>query len=160
MEVLLCQNTAMLGWRRDVTKIVVLITDAPQHISGDGLVAGIWKPYKHECSLVDVSRHTLSFCDLKSWVSLLIHSCQGDSSWTQDGRTRPVKIYPSLEQDYPSLADINYQLEQTDTTLIFGTPSKVLSLYQQMVDEPNLFRRAVAKDIGTDGVININSKHP
>ena len=51
---LLCQNTAMLGWRRDVTKIVVLITDAPQHISGDGLVAGIWKPYKHECSLVDV----------------------------------------------------------------------------------------------------------
>ena len=63
-----------------------------------------------------------------------------------------MKIYPSLEQDYPSLADINYQLEQTDTTLIFGTPSKVLSLYQQMVDEPNLFRRAVAKDIGTDGV--------
>ena len=54
VEVLLCQNTAMLGWRRDVTKIVVLITDAPQHISGDGLVAGIWKPYKHECSLVDV----------------------------------------------------------------------------------------------------------
>ena len=78
-----------------------------------------------------------------------------------------MKIYPSLEQDYPSLADINYQLEQTDTTLIFGTPSKVLSLYQQMVDEPNLFRRAVAKDIGTDGVCcfrniniqNINSKH-
>ena len=70
-----------------------------------------------------------------------------------------MKIYPSLERDYPSLADINYQLEQTDTTLIFGTPSKVLSLYQQMVDEPNLFRRAVAKDIGTDGVININSKH-
>ena len=71
-----------------------------------------------------------------------------------------MKIYPSLEQDYPSLADINYQLEQTDTTLIFGTPSKVLSLYQQMVDEPNLFRRAVAKDIGNDGVfcllININ----
>ena len=88
-------------------------------------------------------------------VSLLIQllQYQGDSSWTQDGRTRPVKIYPSLEQDYPSLADINYQLEQTDTTLIFGTPSKVLSLYQQMVDEPNLFRRAVAKDIGTDGVI-------
>ena len=65
-----------------------------------------------------------------------------------------MKIYPSLEQDYPSLADINYQLEQTDTTLIFGTPSKVLSLYQQMVDEPNLFRRAVAKDIGTDGVMS------
>ena len=67
-----------------------------------------------------------------------------------------MKIYPSLEQDYPSLADINYQLEQTDTTLIFGTPSKVLSLYQQMVDEPNLFRRAVAKDIGTDGVMSLN----
>ena len=65
-----------------------------------------------------------------------------------------MKIYPSLEQDYPSLADINYQLEQTDTTLIFGTPSKVLSLYQQMVDEPNLFRRAVAKDIGTDGMLH------
>ena len=63
----------MLGWRRDVTKIVVLITDAPQHISGDGLVAGIWKPYKHECSLVDVSRQTLCFYDLKSLVSLLIH---------------------------------------------------------------------------------------
>ena len=69
---LLCQNTAMLGWRRDVTKIVVLITDAPQHISGDGLVAGIWKPYKHECSLVDVSRQTLCFYDLKSLVSLNI----------------------------------------------------------------------------------------
>ena len=83
---LLCQNTATLGWRRDVTKIVVLITDAPQHISGDGLVAGIWKPYKHECSLVEVRIQTF-FYDLKSsWVSLLIHSepfqCQGDSSWT------------------------------------------------------------------------------
>ena len=31
--------------------MIVFITDAPCHIAGDGIMAGIWKPYEHSCSL-------------------------------------------------------------------------------------------------------------
>ena len=29
----------------------MFITDAPCHIAGDGIMAGIWKPFEHQCSL-------------------------------------------------------------------------------------------------------------
>ena len=62
------------------------------------------------------------------------------SAWVKD---RPeVKVYPSLEYDYPSLSDINYELEKKQMTLIIGTPAKVLPLYQQIVEEGVIFRWA------------------
>ena len=48
MQVLLCPQ---IGWRTDTTKIIVFITDAPCHIAGDGIIAGIWRPFEHKCSL-------------------------------------------------------------------------------------------------------------
>ena len=60
-QVLLCG--AELGWRSSATKIIVLITDSSLHVAGDGLIAGIWKPYDTtRCSLVQVSR-----LELVSW---------------------------------------------------------------------------------------------
>ena len=54
-QVLLCGSE--LGWRSSATKIIVLITDSSLHVAGDGLIAGIWKPYDTtQCSLVPVSR--------------------------------------------------------------------------------------------------------
>ena len=49
MQVLLCQEE--VGWRKETTRIIVFITDAPCHIAGDGIMAGIWKPFEHRCSL-------------------------------------------------------------------------------------------------------------
>ena len=107
-----------------MTKIIVLITDAPQHISGDGIVGGMWRPYDHTCRLIDSQ---------SAWVK------------EQDGNGRTVSpramVYPSLEYDYPSLSDINYALNQEQMTLIFGTPSGVLPLYQQMAGESGVIYR-------------------
>ena len=47
----LCGAEKKLGFRRDANKIIVFITDAPCHIAGDGILAGIWKPYSHTCLL-------------------------------------------------------------------------------------------------------------
>ena len=49
-------------------------------------------------------------------------------------------VYPSLEYDYPSLSDINYELEQNQMTLIFGTPAPVLPLYKLLVEEGVIYR--------------------
>ena len=59
-------------------------------------------------------------------------------------------VYNSLENDYPSLSEISYLLEKHQKTLIFGTPSVVLPLYQQIVSEQVIYRAAVG-DIGTKG---------
>ena len=114
-----------IGWRPDVTKIIVLITDAPQHISGDGIVGGMWRPYVHTCRLE-----------------------QSQSAWVKEvgsnGRTvapQAMVYKSSLEYDYPSLSDINYALDQEQMTLIFGTPLKVLPLYQQMAGESGVIYR-------------------
>ena len=113
----MCGET--IRWRPDVTKIIVLITDAPQHISGDGIVGGMWKPYDHKCQL-ELSQ----------------------SAWVREfGRAPQAWVYPSLEYDYPSLSDINYALDQQGMTLIFGTPSGVLPLYQQMAGERGVIYR-------------------
>ena len=46
----LCKD--LFNFRENTNKIIVFITDAPCHIAGDGILAGIWKPYNHSC-LVD-----------------------------------------------------------------------------------------------------------
>ena len=46
----LCSKTR-INFRPEANKIIVFITDAPCHIAGDGILAGIWKPYKHSCLL-------------------------------------------------------------------------------------------------------------
>ena len=115
MKVILCGKE--IGWRPDVTKIIVLITDAPQHISGDGIVGGMWRPYDHKCTLVP-----------------------GQSAWVAERTPPQAMIYPSLEYDYPSLSDINYELEQKQMTLIFGTPAPVLPLYKLLVEEEVIYR--------------------
>ena len=97
----------------------MLITDAPQHISGDGIVGGMWRPYDHTCRLEEQQ-----------------------SAWVTKGRTTPnAWVYPSLEYDYPSLSDINYALDQQQMTLIFGTPAGVLPLYQQMAGKQGVIYR-------------------
>ena len=115
MKVILCGEK--IGWRPDVTKIIVLITDAPQHISGDGIVGGMWRPYDHTCRL---------------------NSSQ--SAWVNVRPAPQALVYPSLEYDYPSLSDINYELEQNQMTLIFGTPAPVLPLYKLLVEEGVIYR--------------------
>ena len=94
----------------------MLITDAPQHISGDGIVGGMWRPYDHTCRLRP-----------------------GNSAWVKGAPT--ALLYPSLEYDYPSLSDINYALDQQQMTLIFGTPAGVLPLYQQMAGKQGVIYR-------------------
>ena len=120
MQVLLCNDE--IGWRKLSTHIIVFITDAPSHIAGDGILGGIWKPYEHKCNLV------------------------------KDKQSKdPEKlIYNSLDNDYPSLSEINYLLDKTQKTVIFGTPSNILPLYKQMVTEEVIYR-AAAGDIGLDG---------
>ena len=113
MKVILCGDK--IGWRPDVTKIIVLITDAPQHISGDGIVGGMWRPYDHTCRLEP-----------------------GQSAWVSP--PPQALVYPSLEYDYPSLSDINYWLDQKQMTLIFGTPAPVLPLYKLLVEEEVIYR--------------------
>ena len=56
MQVLLCPER--IGWRNDTTKIIVLITDAPCHIAGDGILAGIWRPLEHKCSLDEDGKYS------------------------------------------------------------------------------------------------------
>ena len=45
----LCEER--LKFRPEANKIIVFITDAACHIAGDGILAGIWKPYNHSCLL-------------------------------------------------------------------------------------------------------------
>ena len=138
-----------------------MITDAPQHVTGDGIVAGIWKPYKHECSLVDVRQ-------LFSWN---LHHFITFQSPTSNAPKK--KIYRSLENDYPSISEVNYWLEKKQTTLIIGlnetimpqiywyllgTTERVFPLYQQMVDEQVLYRAVVGK-IGSGGEIKPEPGH-
>ena len=40
-----------MRFRPEANKIIVFISDAPSHIAGDGILAGIWKPYEHSCKL-------------------------------------------------------------------------------------------------------------
>jgi len=50
MQVILCQDE--IGWTDGRTHIILLLTDAPYHFAGDGILAGIWKPYDTtKCSL-------------------------------------------------------------------------------------------------------------
>eukprot|EP00092_Neocalanus_flemingeri_P029584 GFUD01032130.1.p1 GENE.GFUD01032130.1~~GFUD01032130.1.p1 ORF type:complete len:633 (-),score=138.33 GFUD01032130.1:106-2004(-) len=112
--------TEDIGWRNGSTHIIVFITDAPSHIAGDGIIGGLWKPYEHKCNLV------------------------------QHKKDPEIMVYNSLDNDYPSLSEINYWLEKTQKTVIFGTPRIVLPLYQQMVSEKVIYR-AAAGDIGTKG---------
>jgi len=71
------------------------------------------------------------------------HRC----SLKQDGQKM---IYNSLDNDYPSLSEINYMLELHEKTVIFGTSATVLPLYRQMVRD-DVIHRAAAGDIGTTG---------
>ena len=129
LQVLLCKSE--VGWREGVTKIVVLITDAAPHVAGNGLMAGIWKP----------------FSDIADRCSLRTES---STSWVSGSEGNNVKVFPSLDHDFPSLSDVDYQLEQDETTLIIGASSNALPLYEKMVTEQALYR-AVAKNIGSDG---------
>ena len=50
-------------------------------------------------------------------------------------------VYKSLDYDYPSLSELNYLLEEKQTTVVFGVPSKILSFYKMLTDE-KVFRRS------------------
>ena len=113
-QVLLCNDK--IGWRNETTHIVVMITNAGQHIAGDGLEAGIWRQYPHECKLDSLNR------------------------------------YDGIQYDYPSLSEVNYWLQRTETTLIVGTIDYYLSLYQKMIDEHVLVRAVVGNM--DDGIIH------
>ena len=79
MQVVLCKKK--LGFRPESNKIIVFITDAPCHIAGDGILAGIWKPYNHTCSLdnnnkyegLDYDYPSLSEVDYELSKSLAYH---------------------------------------------------------------------------------------
>jgi len=43
MQVIRCKE--IIGWKDDITHIIILLTDAPYHFAGDGILAGLWKPY-------------------------------------------------------------------------------------------------------------------
>jgi len=68
-------------------------------------------------------------------------------SLKQDGQKM---IYNSLDNDYPSLSEINYMLELHEKTVIFGTSATVLPLYREMVRD-DVIHRAAAGDIGKTG---------
>ncbi|XP_026756972.2 integrin beta pat-3-like [Galleria mellonella] len=50
-QVLSC--TDEIGWRKQSRKIIVLLTDAEYHAAGDGIAAGIYKPYDGKCYTKD-----------------------------------------------------------------------------------------------------------
>lgn len=43
----------VIGWRNQSTKIIILTTDAPFHIAGDGRNAGIFEPFDGLCHTIN-----------------------------------------------------------------------------------------------------------
>ena len=90
---MLCEDE--IGWRTDATRIIVFITDAPCHIAGDGIMAGLWKPYEHVCSLR-----------------------RNESRWE----------YRGLDNDYPSLSEVDYLLSESHHTIAYTLTSYLVQI--------------------------------
>ncbi|XP_045778349.1 integrin beta pat-3-like [Maniola jurtina] len=50
-QVITCENE--IGWRKESTKIIIVLTDGPYHCAGDGKWAGIYRPYDGNCYTED-----------------------------------------------------------------------------------------------------------
>jgi len=121
MQLLLCSEEH-IGWRPNTKGIIVFISDAASHLSGDGLLGGLWKPYEHKCNLED-PRNT---------------------------NTTAKKAYDGLKTDYPSVSAIRHELQNHDKSIVFGTTQKVLLFYSKLVETLGE-RYASARDIKSDG---------
>ena len=52
LQVILCGEE--IGWRDEARHLIIFLTDDSYHFAGDGILAGLWKPYNDKgCSLVD-----------------------------------------------------------------------------------------------------------
>eukprot|EP00092_Neocalanus_flemingeri_P026091 GFUD01028277.1.p1 GENE.GFUD01028277.1~~GFUD01028277.1.p1 ORF type:complete len:967 (-),score=196.84 GFUD01028277.1:167-3067(-) len=49
VQVINCKD--IIGWRDGIMHLIIYISDASFHFAGDGLYAGIWKPYNGSCQL-------------------------------------------------------------------------------------------------------------
>jgi len=132
MQLLLCQdNQNPFGWRQGVKGIVVFVTNAPSHLAGDGLLGGVWKPYKHDCQMTEV---------------------RNDQDFGEFELTRGNQVYDSLDTDYPSVSSLRYELRKSTKSVVFGTGHKVLDFYKRLSKaldgNPTI---ASADDMRTDG---------
>ena len=82
------------------------MTDATFHLSGDGNLAGLWKPYEQSCKLQ---------------------------------QTGASQTYDALNNDYPSLSVLNYELQKEEIFLIFGLTSTIKNSYKPMIDSKDLY---------------------
>ncbi|KAL0848939.1 hypothetical protein ABMA28_013333 [Loxostege sticticalis] len=55
-QVITCKE--QIGWRNESRKLIVLFTDGPYHQAGDGIAAGIFKPYDGKCHMYDQDVYT------------------------------------------------------------------------------------------------------
>ncbi|XP_052747283.1 integrin beta-PS [Bicyclus anynana] len=57
-QVITCENE--IGWRKESTKIIIVLTDAPYHNAGDGKWGGINRPYDGKCySKTDIYKNEI-----------------------------------------------------------------------------------------------------
>ena len=49
VQVINCKD--IIGWREDTMHLIIYISDGPFHFAGDGIYAGIWRPYNSSCQL-------------------------------------------------------------------------------------------------------------
>jgi len=103
MQLLLCSEEH-IGWRPNTKGIIVFISDAASHLSGDGLLGGLWKPYEHKCKLED----------------------------PKNAESTAKKVYDGLNTDYPSVSAVRYELRKHDKSIVFGTTQKVLLFYNKL----------------------------
>ena len=43
-------------------------------------------------------------------------------------------LYKGLSKDYPSISEINYLLEEKQTSLVFGVTNNVFKVYEELVN--------------------------
>ena len=58
VQVINCKD--IIGWRDGIMHLIIYISDATFHFAGDGIYAGIWRPYNASCQLewdTGIKRH-------------------------------------------------------------------------------------------------------
>ena len=128
-KVVLCENR--IGFRPGANKMVVFITDAPCHIAGDGIMAGIWKPYNHSCLLDGNNKYEGLDYDYPSLseVDYLL--------------SKPLSHFENKNNNKLSPDEGQFQV-------VFGVTQTTLPLYKMFVEE-KVISNAAAGNMGAAG---------
>ena len=92
----------MIGWRADVRKVIIFITDEDTHFAYDGRLAGLPLPQDGRCATRPRGE-------------------DGAYEYTND-----------LSQDYPSFGQIRDQLNRRDMVVIFAVEEYMDAIYREL----------------------------